>query len=178
MIESKEPIMRRAFREEQGFTLIEVMAALVILAIVSLGLMAYFGDSLSFSKSNENKTVMVNLARSALVYAEKQDFEKWKKYLEENKTVQAGLCKTADSCGAYTLLVNDTSTLSYILNPVINGITYQVSIQSQLQSGGKGVTEEGSVYLMPVQVRVQGPEIESRQEDTVVEGYITDEKIR
>ncbi|WP_458120012.1 type IV pilus modification PilV family protein [Paenibacillus sp. Z6-24] len=170
--------MRKAFKEEQGFTLIEVMAAIVILSIVSLGLMAYFSNSLSFSKSNENKTVMVNLARSALVYAEKQDFDKWKTYLEDNKAIQAEGCKTADSCSKYALLTDDTAALSFILNPVINGITYKVSINSQLQSQNTGSSKKASPYLMPIQVKVKGPDIESRQGDTVVEGYITDEKIR
>ncbi|MFD1903648.1 prepilin-type N-terminal cleavage/methylation domain-containing protein [Paenibacillus rhizoplanae] len=63
----KDPWNRSRERgKEAGFTLIEVLAAIVILSIVSLVLTSYFTHALSYSKSNQNKTIMVNLARNAL----------------------------------------------------------------------------------------------------------------
>lgn len=73
--------MKPGLKQEKGFTLIEVLAAIVILSIVSLVLTSYFTNAMSYSKSNQNKTIMVNLARNALFYVEKQDFEAMKEFL-------------------------------------------------------------------------------------------------
>lgn len=63
----KDPWNRSRERgKEAGFTLIEVLAAIVILSIVSLVLTSYFTNAMTYSKSNQNKTIMVNLARNAL----------------------------------------------------------------------------------------------------------------
>lgn len=73
--------MKPGLKQEKGFTLIEVLAAIVILSIVSLVLTSYFTNAMSYSKSNQNKTIMVNLARNALFYVEKQDFKAMKEFL-------------------------------------------------------------------------------------------------
>lgn len=77
--------MKPGLKQEKGFTLIEVLAAIVILSIVSLVLTSYFTNAMSYSKSNQNKTIMVNLARNALFYVEKQDFEAMKEFLRKGK---------------------------------------------------------------------------------------------
>lgn len=73
--------MKPGLKQEKGFTLIEVLAAIVILSIVSLVLTSYFTNAMSYSKSNQNKTIMVNLARNALFYVEKQDFKEMQEFL-------------------------------------------------------------------------------------------------
>lgn len=91
--------MKAKLREEKGFTLVEVLAAIVILSIVSLILTSYFTNALSYSKSNQNKTVMANLARNALFYMEKQNFSAMKEHFEkEQPDVIGSLCKSADVC--------------------------------------------------------------------------------
>lgn len=77
--------MKPGLKQEKGFTLIEVLAAIVILSIVSLVLTSYFTNAMSYSKSNQNKTIMVNLARNALFYVEKQDFKAMKVFLRKGK---------------------------------------------------------------------------------------------
>lgn len=77
--------MKPGLKQEKGFTLIEVLAAIVILSIVSLVLTSYFTNAMSYSKSNQNKTIMVNLARNALFYVEKQDFKAMKEFLRKRK---------------------------------------------------------------------------------------------
>lgn len=77
--------MKPGLKQEKGFTLIEVLAAIVILSIVSLVLTSYFTNAMSYSKSNQNKTIMVNLARNALFYVEKQDFKAMKEFLRKGK---------------------------------------------------------------------------------------------
>ncbi|MDQ0192160.1 type IV pilus modification PilV family protein [Paenibacillus wynnii] len=196
--------------KEQGFTLIEVLAAIVILSIVSLVLTSYFTQALSYSKSNQNKTIMVNLARNALFYMEKQDFEMMSLYFQGqaaegtqpeiagHSIIQASGCvpltETTVSCEIYKDMVTDEYTLANVLNPVINNVKYQVKITYQAElhremvkgkiSGNTDDTiderkKEMAPFLIPVEVKVTGPGgPNGHVSSTVVEGYITDEKIR
>ncbi|WP_138495664.1 type IV pilus modification PilV family protein [Paenibacillus pinistramenti] len=202
-----KPAFRRSGQPlEQGFTLIEVLASIVILAIVSLVLTSFFTHALSYSKANQNKTIMVNLARNALFYAEKQDFDKWETYFKaaeaEDKSNDHSeiACKpSADGneaalCSEYANLVDDTSVLKAVLFPTINQIHYEISIQFQRdtynrmlngtanseqdQAGQSAIDKDIAPYLLPVQVVVRDTSDTSGAKQTVVEGYITDEKIR
>lgn len=177
--------MRKRSKQEEGFTLIEVMASIIILSIVSLVLLSYFSDSLSYAKTNENKTVMVNLARNALVYTEKQNFDTWKTYFQSNSSVDSKKCESVTTCSLYASLVDQPQVLAAVLNPVVNGVQYRVAIQYQknlLQNSATGATgvvkAQESTYLLPIQISVHGPEEKVGQAGTIVEGYITDEKIR
>ncbi|MEK4345527.1 type II secretion system protein [Paenibacillus sp. FSL P4-0184] len=183
--------MKSGLKQEKGFTLIEVLAAIVILSIVSLVLTSYFTNAMSYSKSNQNKTIMVNLARNALFYVEKQDFEKMWDYLTENDSLEATKCQkdTDDSvkCDDYIQLVEDTTILNQVLNPSINGVNYQIDIkyQSELHNPSLSPSPSDSdeqkmaAYLLPVLVKVSRVDSSSGpQTQSVLEGYITDEKIR
>lgn len=193
--------MNSGRKQEQGFTLIEVLAAIVILSIVSLVLTSYFTNALSYSKSNQNKTIMVNLARNALFYMEKQDFEQMQELFKDHTKIVASSCKPGASCSyakyfPTSLIVNSSSTsaLPNVLNPRVNNIDYEVNIifQTEIKNSMKSGTVEGSVnqgigdmkkdmepFLLPVQVEVTGPGGPKASTYTaVVEGYITDEKIR
>jgi len=170
--------------KEEGFTLIEVLAAIVILSIVSLVLTSYFTNALSYSKSNQNKTIMVNLARNALFYMEKQDFDKMEDYFADvtHNTLE---CSISDgSCGTYNSIVDDTVVLEAILNPYINKVQYQISIVYQrathnnMSTSKTDFDKDISPYLLPVEVIVWDSKDTIRAKQTVVEGYITDEKIR
>ncbi|WP_248549024.1 type IV pilus modification PilV family protein [Paenibacillus odorifer] len=183
--------MKPSLKQEKGFTLIEVLAAIVILSIVSLVLTSYFTNAMSYSKSNQNKTIMVNLARNALFYVEKQDFEAMKEFFikQNHDSIEAAKCQkdTDDSlkCEDYKGLVQDTEILNQVLNPAINGVNYQIDIKYQRDLHNQSLESSDlekqnmAVYLLPVLVKVSrvdssgGPESEP-----VVEGYITDEKIR
>ncbi|WP_170880285.1 type IV pilus modification PilV family protein [Paenibacillus odorifer] len=179
--------MKSGLKQEKGFTLIEVLAAIVILSIVSLVLTSYFTNAMSYSKSNQNKTIMVNLARNALFYVEKQNFNKMRDYFNEpnNNAIEASKCQksTEDTlkCDAYKALVQDTETLSQVLNPAINGVNYQVEIEYQrdLHKQSDPEKQKMAAYLLPVLVKVSRMDSSSGpQTQSVVEGYITDEKIR
>ncbi|WP_339220696.1 prepilin-type N-terminal cleavage/methylation domain-containing protein [Paenibacillus sp. FSL H8-0332] len=198
----KDPWNRSRERgKEAGFTLIEVLASIVILSIVSLVLTSYFTHALSYSKSNQNKTIMVNLARNALFYMEKQDFQKLELYLKGkpasgaepeiigHPAIQASGCvpltETTVSCSVYSTAVSDVNTLAKVLNPTINNISYQIDIeyQSTLHTGmihsSDAVEKATAEYLLPVRVRVRDSiQVRTNAKETVVEGYITDEKIR
>ncbi|WP_340026122.1 prepilin-type N-terminal cleavage/methylation domain-containing protein [Paenibacillus sp. FSL K6-1096] len=186
---------------EAGFTLIEVLAAIVILSIVSLVLTSYFTHALSYSKSNQSKTVMVNLARNALFYMEKQDFEEMKVFLRGrpatgsqpeiigHPAIQAASCipltQTTADCSAYSTAVSDVTTLAKVLNPTINNINYHIDIeyQSSLHTGminsSDSIEKATAEYLLPVRIRVRDSnQGTTNAKETIVEGYITDEQIR
>jgi prepilin-type N-terminal cleavage/methylation domain-containing protein len=188
-------------KQEQGFTLIEVLAAIVILSIVSLVLTSYFTNALSFSKANQNKTIMVNLARNALFYMEKQDFDKLRDYfvgvpsIDGRPAVQgiplidgAG-CNYLElgvlSCGPYTHIISDPDILAEVLNPTVNKvrytitINYQTAIHREMLNPADQEKQEMAEHLLPVSVVVSGPGgVRASQKEIAVEGYITDEQIR
>ncbi|CAM4278832.1 prepilin-type N-terminal cleavage/methylation domain-containing protein [Paenibacillus typhae] len=183
---------------ERGFTLIEVLAAIVILSIVSLVLTSYFSSALSYSKSNQNKTIMVNLARNALFYMEKQDYQALSLYFQGKKaeganpaipghsSINASGCvpvtSATVSCSDYSSAVSDVQTLANVLNPTINGIAYHIDIEYQAALHSKmidPVEAATAKYLLPVRVIVRDSgKGGANVRQTVVEGYITDETIR
>ncbi|MFD1776612.1 prepilin-type N-terminal cleavage/methylation domain-containing protein [Paenibacillus rhizophilus] len=189
--------MRFDLKQERGFTLIEVLAAIVILSIVSLVLTSYFVNAMSYSKSNQNKTIMVNLARNALFYMEKQDFEKTQDFfVTKGYTVSANVCQI-DACGNNTTAEGqayrdtfDTESLASVLHPRVNGVTYTIDVvyqsgvwgnQPQPTGAVSSILNQSSVrsYLLPVKVEVRRANTVSPPANTVeVEGYITDERIR
>ncbi|MFI2858735.1 prepilin-type N-terminal cleavage/methylation domain-containing protein [Paenibacillus sp. JSM ZJ436] len=190
--------MKKAFQKEQGFSLLEVLAAIVILSIISLVLTSYFTNALSYSKSNQNRTVMVNLARNALFYMEKQNFASIKDLLLQEQqsglspSIQGSRCSSTQQC-AYTGVFLNPEVLPEVLNPVVNNIQYELEIMYQEElheemkqgkvPGTEESTEERKVqmakYLLPLQVKVTGPGgPKGSMVETIVEGYISDEKIR
>lgn len=193
--------MKVQIQKEQGFSLVEVLAATIILSIVSLVVVSYFMNAHSYAKSNQNKTVMVNLARNALVYLEKQDFTKMEEYFKADKEVspiiKGSSCTQVTECEYDSLFMNAHS-LPEVLNPKVNNVQYElvISYQSKLHQQLKDGTtlknldvysgmdsaqdlESSAGYLLPVKVTVTGPGgPRGHRNEAVVEGYITDEKIR
>ncbi|REE66680.1 prepilin-type N-terminal cleavage/methylation domain-containing protein [Paenibacillus taihuensis] len=183
---------------EGGFTLVEILASLVVIAIAGLAMTAFFVHALSYAKGNQNKTVMINLARNTLFYMQKESkFDKVKDFFsaQNNKIDSAGCPVVSSSCTEYETLVKDSQTLVYILNPKINGIQYDVTISyqeklhSDLDSNTDSATADGGrigTYLLPIKVEVEevlkndnGQAVDpSKRKRTEVEGYITDESIR
>lgn len=171
-------------KEERGFSLVEVLAAIVILSIFTLVLTSYFTNALSSTKHNQSKTVMIHLARNTLFYFEKQEFAKMEQYFREDAkgTISSEECirdpeSQAADCSSYSDLVYDPDVLNSVLNPVINGITYSITIAFQPELDGK-LEADTRPYLVPVSVTVRGPGDSGGRNQTVLEGYITDEKIR
>lgn len=193
--------MKAQIQKEQGFTLVEVLAATIILSIVSLVVFSYFMNAHTYAKSNQNKTVMVNLARNALFYLEKQDFTKMEEFFRANEEaapmIKGSSCTEVSTCEYDSLFMNPGS-LPEVLNPKVNNVQYElvISYQSELHqqleddttlkslevAGGMDSAldrESSAGYLLPVKVTVTGPGgPRGHESKTVVEGYITDEKIR
>ncbi|WP_339311843.1 type II secretion system protein [Paenibacillus sp. FSL M7-0896] len=177
----KDPWNRSRERsKEAGFTLIEVLAAIVILSIVSLVLTSYFTNAMTYSKSNQNKTIMVNLARNALFYMEKQDFDKTVEFFrDKTDRLSADVCKIggcgdaiSDEGAAYRKAFN-TETLSHVLHPIVNGMEYSIDVIYQ-----KELDDAYQKYLLPVKVVVTSASVGSPSAPVEVEGYISNEEIR
>ena len=193
--------MLERFKKEEGFTLIEILAALLIMAIVGLAMTAYFNNAMSYAKTNQNKTIMSNLARNALVYMEKQNFEriedyfKWKIATEPGKPaaieasmfdectdVSNGVCAYQDMFGSVVKF--NAERFKQMLSPQVNGVdyqirvTYQPDIRTDLEDAASLGTA-GAGLLLPISVTISGPGGPRGSEDSVtVEGYINADQIR
>ncbi|GGD47952.1 PulJ/GspJ family protein [Paenibacillus nasutitermitis] len=174
--------MKQAASGEDGFTLIEILAAIVILSAVSLTMTGFFMNALSYAKGNQNKTVMVNLARNALFYMEKESFDPVQAYFlkDGHPLITPENCAMNDQslfdCSVYSETVRNTQTLAQVLRPEINGIEYLVTIEYQPRLLDSAKPE--SRYLLPVLVKVKSSDSGRKRDIVEVEGYITDEAIR
>jgi prepilin-type N-terminal cleavage/methylation domain-containing protein len=189
--------MRKREPRDEGFTIIEVLAATVILSVVSLAMMAFFIQAMSYNKGNQNKTVMINLARNALFYMEKQNFKTIQDYFitdsitltpTNNPAISPKNCSTSNICSPnalQTLFVNQIPLLWDVLNPTVNEIDYQISIsyQYEITEDLKGdlVKQGVEKYLLPIRVEVTVKDNNlnnGRNKPVIVEGYIANETIR
>ncbi|WP_179218785.1 prepilin-type N-terminal cleavage/methylation domain-containing protein [Saccharibacillus sp. O23] len=192
--------MLERLKKEQGFTLIEVLAAMLIVSIVALAFTAYFGNALTFAKTNQNKTIMSNLARNALVYMQKQDFTRLKEYFDSPdatvvRTGDAlnqrrvgitpetfGSCTNADTgaCKFRNIFENgNLQPTMAVLQPSVNGIQYRIVIEYQ-QSLNRS-NDTGGALLLPISATVTSvsPGAAGPGADAVtVEGYVNAQSIR
>lgn len=184
--------MNKRKARDEGFTLIEVLAATVILSVASLAMMTFFINAMSYNKGNQNKTVMVNLARNALFYMEKRRFNDVRDYFDNvgeledgNPVITFAGCSYERESGA--LHCSQSKKMSYltnfsgiqnILSPKVNGRDYQITItyQRNLQKGqGNGNVNQ---YLIPIRVNVRSGSDPNLRNQAFVEGYVINEQIR
>ncbi|MDG0814588.1 type II secretion system GspH family protein [Cohnella rhizosphaerae] len=183
--------LRKRQSAEEGFSLIEVLAAITILSIVSLAMTAFFIQAMSYAKGNQNKTVAVNLARNALFFVEKQSFDVFKNYFEKSGSsiVDPSSCEYDEanniviSCkdaSATADLFNDVPNLWVLLNPSVNGRDYQLTIEYDDKLLAENDKAEGlENYLIPIKVVTREKNANPGSRGSAeVGGYITDEKIR
>lgn len=183
--------LRKRQSDEEGFSLIEVLAAITILSIVSLAMTAFFIQAMSYAKGNQNKTVAVNLARNALFFVEKQSFDVFDQYFRKNglNEVDPSSCKyddansiviSCDDTPETADLFNDIPNLWILLNPSVNGRDYQLTIEYDDQLLAENHKAEGlETYLIPIKVVTREKNANSGSRGSAeVGGYITDEKIR
>ncbi|MEC0270138.1 type II secretion system protein [Paenibacillus anseongense] len=188
--------MNRREPREEGFTLIEVLAATVILSVASMAMLAFFINAMSYNKGNQNKTVMVNLARNALFYMEKQNYATIHNYFIDSSTeklknsaISSKDCSTRNICSNNTdlqnLFLNSNMKLWDVLNPKVNDIEYQISVsyQDKLTEELKNdpVKKGMANYLLPIRVEVSVKDNNvnnGRNKPVIVEGYIANETIR
>jgi prepilin-type N-terminal cleavage/methylation domain-containing protein len=158
---------------EKGFTLVEVLASLVIISIILMSSVAIFSNTNALAVNNSEKLVVINLADA---------------YLERLKTDPVGTLSNSDNDIEVTLseMINLNSCpilkLEKICPEIIlnNEITklndkqYKVSVQfSQTQSKtASRIHSEKDLQLINVLVTVSSP---TSNISSSVEGYIADE---
>ena len=86
----------------RGFTLSEVMVALIIFAVLSVTLLVRLGDSIRSEQYLESKTLASLMAENVL--ADMRIKEEWSDVRSDNKTV-----KMADNSWAVKTTVTDTA---------------------------------------------------------------------
>jgi prepilin-type N-terminal cleavage/methylation domain-containing protein len=189
----------------KGFTLIEVLASIVILSAVTTGIFLFFTNAMKYTTYNQGKTVAINIARGVLAYMERLDFAKLQQYveIEMNNTNEPYVKIDASKCNSS--LFENQQVCEAILRPTINNVVYdenriQVVIVpyndakwQQLQQSPpaafpealkKKIREEDiknadpnlQKYLMKVYVIVRWGEKEDEVE--CLEGVIANETIR
>lgn len=106
---------------EKGFSLLEVVASIVILSIVLLSFYPFFINAKVMSNSNMERLVVMNLADATLErvkidqfsYIQKTSDTPSPKYLstikkpEGEATYNSANCATAGECEMYVLKIND-----------------------------------------------------------------------
>ncbi|RKP57218.1 type II secretion system protein [Cohnella endophytica] len=191
--------VRAAFgiRDEEGFTLLEILGAITILSVASLAMTGFFVNAMSHAKGNQNKTVVVNLARNALAFVEKQDFEQFKGYFSKHPSLTTMGCnKNGEGANSVTCigktdsveatdsaaLFNRIPYLLDVLSPSVNGRDYMLEVE--LETGMFPASDAAdnvdlTKYLIPIKVVAASKETNGNKRDrTEVEGYISNEKIR
>jgi prepilin-type N-terminal cleavage/methylation domain-containing protein len=178
-------------KKEGGFTLLEILAAITIVSVVSLAMMAFFVNALSYAKGNQNKTVVVNLARNALYYIEKQDFDTLNAFFANASNVispegctrthqgtDSVVCTGEDSA-ELAQLFNETDFLFEVLTPNVNGRDYLLTVEFEKDFFKSEEDQDLIEYLLPIKVIAMNKDTEGNNRDrTEVEGYVSDEKIR
>lgn len=65
--------MKKQFQNENGMTLVEILAALVILGIVFIGFMTVFPQMTAFNEKTGDKLETMNLAKKELAYWKRKE---------------------------------------------------------------------------------------------------------
>lgn len=156
---------------EKGLTLVEILASLTILGIITIGTINYFSQAYFYTNMNEKKTAAVNVARNALMYMEKQNFIMMKDRFEKNADEQLTLLICSDEGGEkYRFFGKDEKIDSNCKQIRINNIDYDVTISSSIDT-------DYDSFIIPLTVDVHW-EINKKDFQTTLEGVIKSEDIR
>lgn len=143
-------------KNERGFTLVEVLAALVILSIVLMSFTAVFANTNKIAINNSEKLVVINLADAYLERIKINPTE----FLGNTPPVMVNCPSPETTKKCTTITVNPAP-------PPINGKSYSVTIQL------KQDTNEKSLLLLNTVVTVRSPDTKV---SSSVEGYVSYEK--
>jgi prepilin-type N-terminal cleavage/methylation domain-containing protein len=135
---------------EKGFTLIEVIASIVIFSVALLLLSSFFTNSFILSKKQDTQMIAMNLAR--------QTAEQWKSGQVDPEGIAEAIIDKGDLPSAEVLNYEELSKIkgSTITLPpsTINGRTYLQKIQ--IQDFKPNPEGEGLLLLLTVTVTEQG----------------------
>ena len=141
----------KILKEERGFTLIEVVAAIVIIGIVLIGFSPLFFHSNKIATFNNEKLVVINLANAELERL---------KLTPEGDIFGTGDNKFKKPGDTFINYTEKTITK----NTTINAAKYEVKVTANQQK------EEYDAKLLNIQIQVTGPNSNSK---STVEGYLS-----
>lgn len=162
-------IISKFLKNNDGFTLIEVLLSLMILGIVLTTATSLFSQAYSYTHMNQNKTVGINVARNVLYYIEQLDYNivedsYFLNSTTKSKELSIENCNDRDSSG--NRIFNE-DTCNGFFSTEINNVQFETIVTISKHSDDKLQD-----YLFPVEVTVQWG-----KQTASVEGLIKNEKI-
>jgi len=61
--------------DENGLTLVELLASITIFSIITISLFSFFPQAYQYTTKNQSRTLEINVARGVLHYIEQQDYD-------------------------------------------------------------------------------------------------------
>jgi len=159
-------------KDEKGFTLIEVLASLVIISIVLMSFMAIFSNTNALAVSNSEKLVVINLADAHLERV-KVDPKGTLNFTDESKNLieELGMTSCAmqdpkpdiiQQCKNKEIIIDDINNKSY-------KVLFKFSQTLDRNSSDTRINTEKDISLLNVVVTVTA--VQSNISSSV-EGYI------
>lgn len=145
-------------KERNGFTLVEVLAAIVIISVILIGVVNLFNFTNKTAYSNNAKLVSINLAIATLerIKVEPEQYFQIEDIVEPDKTY----IYTSKNCPT-----GNEGCIS-LYKPYVNDQTYEVELKLS-QS-----TKEKQLQLINTVVTVTLVDENDRQVESTVEGYL------
>lgn len=151
-------------RSEQGSSLIEIIAAIMIISVLSLFFMKMFYQAEQVSSTSDRKLVASNLARQIAERYENVDFQTT---LDKIK---------AETTKKLTVTKNSTDTaLPKPLDTEINGTTFQTQVVLTLVDGDLSAYQD---RMFKANVTVFWEDATNKRTSSSVDTYVTKEEIR
>lgn len=108
----------------RGFTLIEVLASIVILSTVAAGIFLFFTNAMKYTTYNQGKTVAVNVARGVLAYMERLDFTTLQQYVQTDMATTNKPYTEINASNCRSSLFESEQVCQAILRPTMNNVVY------------------------------------------------------
>ncbi|MCD7032904.1 prepilin-type N-terminal cleavage/methylation domain-containing protein [Metabacillus sp. GX 13764] len=172
---------RKLLNEKSGFTLIEVLASIVVFSIITFAMLQFFTHAYSYTKKSEDQTLGIYVARNMMNYLEKQSFSNLKTRYQDPLKDGDSLRIGADRCNdkmpgtgepvfSYAEGRNAAADCARMFSMNINNQIYKVDFTIEKK---KNWDETKKKYLLPVKVAVTWG-----NQTAELGGYVTSEKIR
>jgi|SRR5699024_2860382 len=103
--------MKKLRTDERGFTLVELLASVIILSIIIIGIFQMFIFSTKTASSNETKLVTTHLAKATIerVKVDAESFFPFNEVEKEEKSISNANCHELNGvdCDLFNMKVND-----------------------------------------------------------------------
>lgn len=142
--------------KEKGFTLVELLASIIILSIIIIGILQMFIFSAKTATSNQTKLVTTHLAKATIerVKVDAESFFPFEQITDQEKTFSKTNCHhyAGVDCDLFEVKVND--------------LNYEIEIKASQDD------REATLNLINVVVTVMQPD---KKLSSKVEGYVVNE---